>query len=399
MIKNKTTIYIFLIFLSFNVKAQNKIFNVIDSITNLPISKASVLSKISKDGSITNNDGNVKINTSHINDTLVISCVGYETKKIDLINFGKADLDTIKMVPSILLLNEVKINWIDLKKKFADLLKNYGKFYFTSPILYNCTYKENVKINDSLARLIQVQLKWYDKSYGLDFSQQFDVQNKISLINIDYSKILNLNNAVYKAQSYIENPDLFKLLHLNFYPLFINEANQINIKSIDNYQYFNRVTFSSPIIEHDSTVMFIKDGVIDFDNITGAIIGLDFNNVYNRQIKILKSVKEPQIDYTSEVKSQHIKLTFKKYNKEKWVISSFKSDIVVELKIPTKSYNSTDKISQEFLITNIEENVKIPKKEQIDLKKPFYLNFPTNKNLDTKILLTKEEEDFIKKKN
>jgi hypothetical protein len=44
------------------------------------------------------------------------------------------------------------------------------------------------------------------------------------------------------------------------------------------------------------------------------------------------------------------------------------------------------------------EGRQIPVNEQIDLTKPFYENLPLNKNLASKILLTKEEEEFINKK-
>jgi hypothetical protein len=56
------------------------------------------------------------------------------------------------------------------------------------------------------------------------------------------------------------------------------------------------------------------------------------------------------------------------------------------------------KITQEFLITKTKNGTGIPKKEQIDLKIPFYKNLAQSTNLDSKIPLTKEEEEFMKKK-
>ena len=54
---------------------------------------------------------------------------------------------------------------------------------------------------------------------------------------------------------------------------------------------------------------------------------------------------------------------------------------------------------QDLYITKIHLRGRIPEKQRIDLNKPFYDNLPMYRHSDAKILLTKEEQDFLKRKD
>jgi hypothetical protein len=381
---------LFFIVLSLIVKAQVKEFIVVDSLSNKPINAVSVYLTARNEGAVSNGDGKVKVFFANQKDKLLISHVAYNPKEILIKDYLK--VDTIRLSPSSILLMEVAVYDLDLKKKLAELLENYEKFYLNQAVIYDCTYKESVKVNDTLARLSQVQLKWHDKNYRFDFRKPYDKQNQLSLINIDYSKLTA--NAAEGQKGYVENESLFKLLHLNFYTLIVSRGEDIIIQSINKTANYTKVVFSTPILEKGETVMFLNDGIIYFDNETGAIIELDFSYEYNNQIKKM-TPKTDGKTYTSEVKKHHVNLSFKKVEK-KWVINAFKSVLEGEFNINNKKDDF--KITQEFLITKTKNGTGIPKKEQIDLKIPFYKNLAQSTNLDSKIPLTKEEEEFMKKK-
>jgi hypothetical protein len=178
---------VFFVFLSLFLKAQVKEFIVVDSLTNKPINAVSAYFIAKNEGTVSNEDGKVKIYFSNPNDKLRLSHVAYNPTEIVLKDYLK--LDTIRLSRSSILLMEVAVYDLDLKKKLAELLKKYEQLYLNKPVIYDCTYKESVKVNESLARLSQVQLKWYDKNYRLDFRKPFDKQNQVSLINNDYFKL------------------------------------------------------------------------------------------------------------------------------------------------------------------------------------------------------------------
>ena len=388
----KLSLAIVLIFLNLFAEAQVKEFVVIDSRTKEPLNAVSTFFSASNEGSVTNADGKVKIHFVNNTDSLLFTHVGYNPKKIVLKDY--VNVDTIRLTPSSILLKEVAVYSLDLKKKLAELLKNYHKLYPSQPVIYDCTYKESQKVNDTLARLAQVQLKWYDKNYRFDFSKPFYKHNQISLSAIDYSKLAS-DDADLVKKSFIENKYLFRLLHLNFYAFVVNLGSDISIQSIEKYSNYKKVIFSTPIVEKGEITMYLNDGVIYFDNETGAIIEIDFKYEYNNHSEILTSSKG-KIPYTTKTKRHHVNLSFKKLDDKKWGISTFNSVLEAESIINNKSY--AIQITQEFLVTKTMEGRQIPVNEQIDLTKPFYENLPLNKNLASKILLTKEEEEFINKK-
>lgn len=381
---------LFFTLLSLIVNAQVKDFIIVDSLTNKPINAVSAYFTAKNEGTVSNEDGKVKIYFTNPNDKLVISHVAYNPTEIVLKDYLK--VDTIRLSRSSILLMEVAVYDLDLKKKLAELLKKYEQLYLNQPVIYDCTYKESVKVNDSLARLSQVQLKWYGKNYKLNLSMPFYKQNQVSLINIDYSKFTT--NAKETHNSHLDNSYLFKLLHLNFYTYVVSKGEDISIQSINKTANYTKVVFSTPIVQKGETVMYLNDGIIYFDNETGAIIELDFPYEYNNQIKRFTSKTDGKTN-TTEVKKHHVSLSFKKVE-NKWVINTLKSVIEAEFNINDKKEDI--KITQEFLITKTQKGLEFPKIEQIDLKIPFYKNLAQTTNLDPKIPLTKEEEAFMKKK-
>jgi hypothetical protein len=197
----KLSLAIVLIFLNLFAEAQVKEFVVIDSRTKEPLNAVSTFFSASNEGSVTNADGKVKIHFVNNTDSLLFTHVGYNPKKIVLKDY--LNVDTIRLTPSSILLKEVAVYSLDLKKKLAELLKNYHKLYPSQPVIYDCTYKESQKVNDTLARLAQVQLKWYDKNYRFDFSKPFYKHNQISLSAIDYSKLAS-DDADLAKKSFIK---------------------------------------------------------------------------------------------------------------------------------------------------------------------------------------------------
>jgi len=375
-------------------KAQIKEFIVIDQSTKQALSTVSVFFPDKNEGAVTNDDGKVKIYSSkNTADALVFSHVGYHTKKMEASEY--LSVDTIKLIPSSILLKEVAVYSLDLKKKLADLLTNYEKLYVTQASIHDCTYKESYEVNDTLARLAQLQIKWWDKNYRFNFKESFDKQNQISLTNIDYSKVLD-SKSYFSNSGFIENKFIFQLLHLNFYPIILNRGSDISLQSVAKYEKSTRVVFTTPIIEKGEVVMFLNDGIIYFDNETGAIEEIDLNFKYNNQIKkgVSRKTKTP---YTSEVKEHHINLSFKKIDNQKWMISSLKS--VVKADVEYNNTRDNVQLTQEFIITKTTKGGRIPKSEQININNPFHDNLPLKKNLDTKILLTQKEQDFINKKD
>ena len=161
--KLKLRITTFLLLISFQfLAAQQKIINVLDNTTKQPISNVHLYLPNLEKGTITNEEGKAKIDFS-IEDSLIVSCVGYTTKRL-VIN-KDTSFSTLYLTPEEILLDEVVIYNFDLKKQVGYVLDNYKKLYETNAKTLECTYREKFIRNDTLTRLYQVQLDWWFKQY------------------------------------------------------------------------------------------------------------------------------------------------------------------------------------------------------------------------------------------
>ena len=111
----KLSLSIILTFLSLIAEAQVKEFKVIDSRTKEPIGAVSAFFSASNEGSVTKADGKVKVYFVNNTDSLLFSHVGYDPQKILLKDY--LNVDTIRLTPASILLKEVSVYSMDLKKK------------------------------------------------------------------------------------------------------------------------------------------------------------------------------------------------------------------------------------------------------------------------------------------
>jgi hypothetical protein len=122
----KLSLAIVLIFLNLFAEAQVKEFVVIDSRTKEPLNAVSTFFSASNEGSVTNADGKVKIHFVNNTDSLLFTHVGYNPKKIVLKDY--VNVDTIRLTPSSILLKEVAVYSLDLKKSwlnYSKIITNY----------------------------------------------------------------------------------------------------------------------------------------------------------------------------------------------------------------------------------------------------------------------------------
>jgi len=373
------------------VKAQTNEILLLDQVTKEPISSVNVFNPESLNGTISNDDGWVSIYFR--SDTLICSHVSYETKKI--FRDRLIEKDTVYLTPSEIQLDEIVVNTFDLKKRLKFIINNYNELYDVKSKLFDCTYKEKLKVNNKIARLTQVQLKWWDKNYNFNFKGKLDKLCQFKLNNIDYSKILDTENILSNG-AFIENKYLIEFLHLNYYLFLITSyADNIQITSIEKDIKHTKIIFSADIIVNNKLISKVVNSTIYFDNKTMAIKNINLNLIYNNQVKEGVS-KNGNKHYKSTMKLHNIVVNFNEYHRSKLIINSFYSKV----KAIAEYENKIDDllIEQNFLITGIKYGNRIRKKHRINLSDPFYKNLPTTKSNHLKILLNKEEIMFMKEK-
>lgn len=366
--------------------AQTKEFYIVDKLSKKPISYVDVFCPKTLSGSISNADGKVKLEVPPT-DTLVFSRLGYQRRKLVFNNLG----DTVYLMPIAYKLKRVIVYGCDLKKKFLRVAKNYFNLYVKGPRIYECTYKESFKVDDTLKRLTQVQIRWWDRSYKYNFKKPVERKEQVSITNVDYSKKV-LDNP--ETNAHVNNDQFFEYLHLNHYlDWILDYSRDIVIRSLRAQNNYTMVLFSASIVVKGHIVARLKNAVIYFDDKTGAILEFSYDALYYNQIRIDISSKGKH--YESSIHREITTILFSELPNHKLALSFYKTNLSGAFKVADRIKKFS--VTKELFVTKVEKGKMIPWNKRIDLKGPLFDNFPPHKKLSVKIPLTNEESEFINK--
>ena len=380
------TLFLILLFTATALPAQVAELTLLDVSTKQPIPNVEAYYTRSLNGTITNEEGKLRIAVE--NDSLTLSHIGYATKKIFTDKtFAKA---TVYLNPQEIQLDEVVLYNFDLKKKVKYVLDNYFKLYDTKAKILECTYREKFIRNDTLTRLYQVQLDWWSKSYRYtSFKQPLEKLLQIRLKNIDYSKMLS-EEEIAARSAHLERTPMFMYLFVNTYLSFIDQFGEnIDIKKVEKNKEVTKVTFNVDIVINKKLNLKLENSVLVFDNTTNAVRKVIFNDIHQGiSDKISEKTKVP---YKSITDNYRLELTLTDY-KGKLLFSSYYVRLIGAIEYKGKR----DKLFLEhsFLRTGI-QNKHIKKEDRIDIQKSFHEYITPHKQGEAKFLLTKEEQDFI----
>lgn len=374
-----------LLFTFVTLRAQVAELTLLDATTHQPIANAEAYYLHSLNGTITNDEGKLRITVE--NDSLILSHIGYATKKIFTDKtFAKA---TLYLNPQEIQLEEVVLYDYDLKKKINYVIDNYFKLYDSKSKIFECTYREKFVKNDSIARLYQLQLDWWTKDYLFSFKKPLNDNLQIHLKSTDYAKILNLDEGINAVSS--ESSVILQYLHLNPYLTFLSTfAKDIQIKKVEKNTDHTIVTFDAEIDLPKKETFYLMNSVVYFDNTTNAIKRIIFTQKPFDKEDVSKRKKIP---YKALNNNATWDLSFTPY-KGKLMFSSFS----MKMNCFIQYENKTDRVylEQSFLRTGT-QNKRIKKEDRIDVEKSFFEYITPHKQGEAKFMLTKEEEEFINK--
>jgi hypothetical protein len=381
---------LFTCFFSFS---QSKDFLLIDTLTSKPINLVQISYPNLQMGSVSNADGNIRIPLKK--DSILVSHINYLEKIIPFKDFSEKD--TLFLVPKTNQLKEIVLYNLDLKEKFSNILQNtYLKNYSTKKAVNKSTYKETFRINDSLNRLFQVQLNWGSKDYLFSGDKPIEKKNKIVIESVDYSKLNKVEKKFINANgAYIANENLFRFIHLNFLlTIFKNLTSDYKVNAIEKEKNITRVYFDATLFENGKKFYEHKNSLIVFDEKYNSITYLKLNMIYESEFEkgISKLHKTP---YQKKTTKHNIELSFNRLKNNKLKLHYFISNL--EGVIKTEKFTNNISSKQSLFVSESILGEKI-KKSNIDFNQPFYKNLPENlESNDVKILLTKEEREFLKK--
>lgn len=390
----KKITFLTILFLNLTVFSQSKEFVLIDSVSKTPIDLAQISYPKLEIGSISNKEGRIRIPLEE-ND-IFISHINYVVKTLSYNLFKEKD--TLFLNPKENQLDEIVISNLDLKAKISNILKNtYLEKYSTKRAINKSTYKETFSVNNSLSRLFQVQMDWWSKKYLFIGNKPIDKENKIVIESVDYSKLKKIDSDFISSNgAFISNDNLFPFLHINFLlSIFEQFSDDIVVKSIDKRKNSIHVYFDATYLKNGKALYHHKNSLLVFDTDYSAINYVKFNMIYVSDFENAVS-RVNRIPHQKKTTRHSVELSFKKLKNNKLTLNYFITEMGGIIK--TKKFTDTISSKQSLFISETLLGKKI-KKGNIDFYKPFYENLPKDlKTNDVKILLTKEEKEFLNMK-
>jgi len=266
---NRNTIIAILIILigvNSTLVAQNSqkiIGKIVNANTGFVIELATVYSSSTSQGTVSNNEGIFEYNSNlaHATDSLVISCIGYESIKLSLNTFLNSKDNVFRLVPVVYMLDPVVIKPFPKAEEIIEKAKkNLDKNYCQHPFLADCYFTEFIKEDGKYVRAMELALQQYNK--GSFPNPMFPIpMQQIKIIE----KRKSANNTVLK------NSPLNRCFSLNYLLITSNLRNYFISK---NYSY----TFDS-ITKLNNQTVYVITGLSETEKVTYYISENDYKVV------------------------------------------------------------------------------------------------------------------------
>ncbi|MDD3005711.1 DUF5686 and carboxypeptidase-like regulatory domain-containing protein [Flavobacterium sp.] len=233
----KTKIILFFLFFSATILGQTKVGGKVVDDFGDPVAFANIIFKNSKEGVITDENGNFYFESKENYSTLVISFVGYQTKEIKL----KPGLNT-----------GLKIELV------------YGTELKEVVVYTGKTSKKNNPAIDILRKIWERRRK-----NGLKMFKQYEY-DKYEKVEFDLNTIDSafMNSKVFKGMEFVFNQiDTSHISGKTYLPIFINEtlSEVYGDNQEKKYKEITKANKNSGFGSGDGVNTFIKDLYADFD--------------------------------------------------------------------------------------------------------------------------------------
>jgi hypothetical protein len=315
-----------------------------------PISFASV-SVINKPiGTITNNDGEflLKLHPRYINDTLIISSMGYA--RIYIPASDLLDEDLILMDPVSIRIKEVKVTATTPERLLENIRANLENNYALNSKLMNAFYRETVKQDDQYINVSEAVIEVLKAPYQNDF-----------------------RNDLVRLEKGRQSPDVQPFKWMNFKlqggPFTITQLDVV--KSQENflskeYEHMYKYKISRVIWYHDNPVYVLEFEPLpgnDFYGFVGemyvhretfavvhARFGFDRAGL-KKATPILVKRTPPGVNARPSFVEYQV--SYQKYQ-DKWQLATARTSIKFKIRSRRNKINSEFHSVSELLVTNIQ---------------------------------------------
>jgi CarboxypepD_reg-like domain len=344
---------------------------VIDSKTKEPLIFADITVNSTNIRTVTNKEGDflLKVPNNLLDKTITVSFLGYETRKISLLDLKNKKFQ-IALNVSITTLTQVKINIPkDAETLVRMTLNTRGEKYYNEPAIMTAFYRETIKKRKKNASLSEAVVEIYKQSYN---SLKRDAIKLIkSRKNTNYSRLdtlaiklqggpfSTLYADIVKYPEYIFTEDTFPYYEFSFEP-----STQINDRQVYVVKFKQLPNVVSPFYY----------GKLFIDSETFALTSAVYSlNVENRiQASELFLRKKPRKVTVYPTQAAY-RVDYKTKN-GKWYYGYSNIQLAFKVKWKNKLFSSNYTLNIEMAITDWENNTTGINKPKKSLKSTVILS-------------------------
>lgn len=337
---------------------------VVDEKTGTPVPLANVVLKGTYKGTATNFDGEFIINIpeENLNDTLIISVVGYKTGYLSVQSHVGEKFHTVKLVPFVFEMNDVTIETKSLK--YNTMIKNAAESikdnYHQGPFNYDLYYRNSQTENSKVSKERQAAVRLYD-SKGYEQSNTFQVFRERGYDFLQVRRSFELNSLtdgstqlddllefdIVRHRSNILNTDYI----YEDYDVDLHRITEVDGDSV----YVLKFTCNSPGLSNSGDNYVKKySGKVYIKMKDKAIIKYEAKYECSNYSNLGRSlyVNEAKQNYTPVNITYNVTTRYKEFNGE-YFLSSVAYERKHKWKHKQGNAMKTETINAELLVTNI----------------------------------------------
>ncbi|MFP3595588.1 carboxypeptidase-like regulatory domain-containing protein [Chryseobacterium sp. SIMBA_029] len=349
-----------------------------------PIANARVI--LSNEVVYTNDDGIVLVPENA--GPIEISKSGYKTETL------KSITSTISLSPLYKNIDEVKITVVDIREIFTDVLRHYSKRYYSKPSLYDIIYKEKSIYDGTLQLLLIADAKFWSVSNAYNYKNSINHDNdaffQVDLNNIKYYKAAKSQDSVF-LQKQERSTD-----HAGF--MFMNYTLRRLVQHID----LKGTKYSGKIVDDTG-----GEQTMVFNITTKSLVKISGKLLYNTNDKVISHLEivydqsgfkpyegKLRNGEMAEFQPGNGTMSLDFYKKDKKYIPS-RASVKSDSFVTHKGIAHTGIYERDIIFQTFHEAQEDGLKNRIDFNKNMWENIPNHEQKETKILLSKEEQEFI----
>ena len=306
-------------------------------------------------GTISNQSGFFKINITHIqqSDTVLISSIGYTSKKIAISELTADKINLIQLISKTEILKEVIIRAVDPIAIIESAIEKIPANNLNTAHISHGFYRMNTKKGNEHLALSEAVFDILNYGYGIDKGSNFN------LIKSRYIKdekgIYNLSIGATPEQLY--EADVIKKISSSDL-LDKKGLKKHHFRLLKTIQYNNADTYVIGFDQKDDVKESLYTGKLYIDAESLAFLAIDyrrsekgiqFAKVANGSMRTLMKLMGVDIDIISESNF----VSYQKLN-GRWLLSNVKSNTLLHCKSNRNFYDFPAKIQFEYVVTGVD---------------------------------------------